>query len=181
MKVSILFTKLSAFLFNLIMNSHKSSACPHYRGNDDYDYHDCDSDLMSLWYIFIFACQILAHQIFHGDLFTSVKTTQTWDDWAFVIRALVPRLTHSTLSPLSPVPLTRVSPSQLALSQPLASHSQMPEPPPVFLHPIPHPDEIICPAHGWYISGFYVVFCSRECGIYFNWYIDYTLCVLQYW
>lgn len=40
------------------------------------------------------------------------------------------------------------------------------------VHPVPHPEELILPGRGQYIQGFYVVFCGRECGIYFNWYVN---------
>jgi hypothetical protein len=41
-----------------------------------------------------------------------------------------------------------------------------------YMHPIPHPDEIIPPKAGKPIKGFYVVICGRECGVYFSWYVD---------
>jgi hypothetical protein len=37
------------------------------------------------------------------------------------------------------------------------------------LHPVPHPDEICGPKPSQFIQGYYVVFCGRECGIFYTW------------
>jgi hypothetical protein len=88
-----------------------------------------------------------------------------------------PQLTSRVSSPciLSNSPRSpAVASSSLPILMPRASSSHAP-PPANFvktLHPVPHPDEIVRPARGQHIQGFYVVFRGRQCGIFYTWYVN---------
>ena len=80
----------------------------------------------------------------------------------------------------SPPPLQTISPVPSPLVPARATPSR---PAPVgtyrMAHPVPHPDEIIPPAPGQYIHGYYVVFRGRECGIFYNWYAYSAMLLLR--
>jgi hypothetical protein len=113
---------------------------------------------------------------------------------AIVPMSVSPHPTPPLSPSISPTPPSRVSrPVTLCLvpscspappapsSRSLAARSQAHRPvPSIMVHPFPHPDEIVRPAAGLHIQGYYVVFHGRQCGIYYNWYVGFTLKILMY-
>jgi hypothetical protein len=84
---------------------------------------------------------------------------------SFTSPPLSPTLSASTpVLPPSPPPAIRISTPYVSPPRPSALGFF-----PRTFHHVPHPEEIILPAPGQYIQGYYVVFWGRECGIFYTW------------